>query len=259
MTRRLTGRSALRLAAALVGACGLVAAAGATATAGTPAARGESSARYEAERLPGVPEAGSPDGVWQAWAAADRQKAASTDWAAAAAARGCVLTGVQIIDEVDVAYNRAMGAPADLVTTRVDTTEDCSGSLAMAAATKPTAQRATTTDGVSVLSVPGGTQCAGTNGPGTICIYKGGGLITTSWEYRGSGSVSGFLRIYQISTSSSGCPTGGTWHTGPSSTWSTGQTRSTSKTQTQNGGYSAHIWKQVLVGHSDWGSTCAVL
>ncbi|WP_164544981.1 hypothetical protein [Antribacter gilvus] len=253
----MAGRPVLRIAAALVGAFCLVAATtSAAATVATTRGPANGTA-YSA----GVPEPGSSERAWKAWAAADRRAAERTDWKAEAASRGCVLTAVEVVQEVDPAYNRAMGAPADLVTTRVDSTEDCSGSPAMAQAEAQAeaGTRASASADAGVLAVPGGSRCATTSGPGTICISKGSGRITTSWAYRGSGSVSGFLRIYLISSGSSGCPTGSTFHTGPSSTWSSGQTRSTSKTQTQNGAYSTHIWKKVTVGHSDWGSTCGVL
>ncbi|MCK0118446.1 hypothetical protein BCE75_101238 [Isoptericola sp. CG 20/1183] len=212
------------------------------------------------ENLPGVPEPGSPDHVWESWAAEERAQAEATDWDADAATRGCELQEVEISDEVDVDYNRAMGAPDDLATHRVDLVEDCSS---------PEAERlmGTAEDGaadapagdVRTLALSSGTSCSSTHGPGTACVYKSSGRIYASWKYRGSGSVSGFLRIYQISSSASGCYRGSTWLTGPSSTWSSGMTRSISKTKTTSTGYSGHIWKKVTFGHTDWGSACSRL
>ncbi|MFC8600298.1 hypothetical protein [Isoptericola sp. NPDC057191] len=204
-----------------------------------------------AENLPGVPAPGSPDSEWEAWAAHERADAEATDWAADAAARGCTLKDVTISEEVDADYNRAMGAPADLATHRVDLLERCASPTDVAARS--------TTSGVTTLSLPAGDRCASTSGPGTMCLSRSSGRIYASWQYRGSGSVTGFVRVYRVSSGVSGCPTGTTWLTGPSSTWSSGDTRTISKARTSAGGYSAHIWKKVLVGHTDWGGACASL
>lgn len=212
-------------------------------------------AAAEPENLPGVPDPGSPADVWEAWAADERAEAEATDWDADAATRGCTVEEVQISDEVDVDYNRAMGAPDDLATHRVDLVEDCSSPTAERLLA---AERKASTD-VSTLALSSGTSCRSTHGPGTACVYKSSGRIYASWKYRGSGSVTGFLRIYQIPASSSSCYRGSTWLTGPSRSWSSGMTRSISKTKTTTTGYSAHIWKKVAVGHTDWGSACSKL
>lgn len=146
-----------------------------------------------------------------------------------------------------------MGAPADLETLRVDRVERCDDArLSSGPSDSPL---------VTPLSMPGGDQCnSQTHGPGTICIRKSSGKITASWNYRGGGAVTGFLRIYQANPLATGCPATATWHTGPSQAWNTGETRSTSKTQTQSGGYTTLIWKYQGAGtYSDWGRTCAVL
>lgn len=202
--------------------------------------------------LPGVPEPGSPRDVWVEWAAAERAEAEATDWEADAATRGCELQEVSISDEVDVAYNRVMGAPDDLATHRVEMVEDCDDPAGTDGLTLESG-------GISTMAIGSGTQCSSTSGPGTMCVSKSSGRIYGSWKYRGSGNVSGFIRIYQISTSASGCYRGSTWLTGGSSTWSSGMTRSISKTRTTYSGYSAHIWKKVWHGHTDWGSACSKL
>ncbi|WP_277212082.1 hypothetical protein [Isoptericola croceus] len=209
-----------------------------------------------AQNLPGVPEPGSPADEWESWAADERAEAEATDWAADAATRGCELQEVEITDEVDVDYNRAMGAPDDLATHRVDLVEDCS--TPKAERLMSTLDTAAVTD-ATTMSLSTGTSCSSTKGPGTACVYLSGGRIYASWKYNGSGSVSGFLRVYQIPASSSSCYRGSTWLTGPSATWSSGMTRSISKTKTTTTGYSAHIWKKVAVGHTDWGSACSRL
>jgi hypothetical protein len=206
------------------------------------------------ENLPGVPAPGSPADEWETWAAQERADAEATDWKADAAARGCTLEEVTISEEVDTDYNLAMGAPADLRTHRVDLLEKCADS----AGASDTAARAATSD-AATLSLPSGDRCATTSGPGTMCLTKSSGRIYASWQYRGSGSVTGFLRIYRVSTGVDGCPTGTTWLTGASATWSNGDTRTISKTRTTAGGYSAHMWKKVLVGHTDWGGACSSL
>lgn len=172
----------------------------------------------------------------------------SKDWAALAVAKGCTLEDVAIVDEVDPGYNLTMGAPRDLVTVRVDLAESCP------ATTSPTG-------GISVMSVPAGPKCnSQTHGPGEICISKSGGRVYASWNYRGSGAVTGFIQIYQIPTNAIGCPTGTNWHKSGNLAWNANTTNSTSKAQTQNGAYSAHIWKYNGAGsHSDWGQTCALL
>ncbi|WP_278236024.1 hypothetical protein [Isoptericola sp. AK164] len=237
---------------------GLVATAPAMADIGEPIGTiGEGSSDGENlpdGNLPGVPEPGSAADEWVAWAAAERAEAEATDWEADSAARGCELVEVSIVDEVDAAYNEAMGAPADLATHRVEMVESCEGPAESGGMTLETG------DGTaSTTAIGSGSDCDSTKGPGTICIYKSSGRIYSSWKYRGSGSVSGFLRIYQISTSASSCYRGSTWLTGPSRTWSSGMTRSISKTRTTYSGYSAHIWKKVWHGHTDWGSTCSKL
>ncbi|GAA1981955.1 hypothetical protein GCM10009718_18800 [Isoptericola halotolerans] len=209
----------------------------------------------EPENLPGVPAPGSPSSVWESWAADERAEAEATDWEADAATRGCTLEDVQISDEVDVDYNRAMGAPDDLATYRVDLVEDCSS----AEAERLMAPQQKASTDVSTLALSSGTTCRSTSGPGTACVYLSSGRVYASWKYSGSGSVSGFLRVYQIPASSSSCYRGTTWLTGPSATWSSGTTRSISKSKTTTTGYSAHIWKKVAIGHTDWGSVCARL
>ncbi|MGF0114964.1 hypothetical protein ACQFYA_01385 [Promicromonospora sp. Marseille-Q5078] len=203
------------------------------------------------ENVSGVPAPGSPASEWKAWSARERADAEATDWKADAAARGCVLKDVTISEEVDAAYNRAMGAPADLVTHRVDLLENCGDA--------PAATKAAGAAGATTLSLPSGNQCATTSGPGTMCLTTSSGRVYASWQYRGSGSVSGFMRVYRVSSGADGCPTGTTWLTGGSSTWDSGDTRTISKTRTTAGGYSAHIWKKVTLGHTDWGGACATL
>lgn len=196
-----------------------------------------------------VPAAHAPVAAWQAWAASDRARAQAHDWAADSAARGCTLIDIDFVTEVDPGYNAALGAPADLATIRVDRVEECEE----AAHAGPAAS-----DDLRARAVPPGPQCnSGTQGPGTICLTSSGNWITASWQNRGAAAQTGFLRIYQIPTGASNCPTGTTWHTSATMTWSGGQTRSTSKTQTLSGAYSASIWRQNLLGHSNWGSTCA--
>jgi hypothetical protein len=224
-------------------------------------AAGSASADETAQNPPGVPAPGSAAGTWEAWAADERADAEATDWAADSAARGCELIDVTITDEVDVGYNRAMGAPDGLSTHRVDLEEDCSdASMAVTegAATKDGSARAVD-DGAAAYAVPSGNRCSSTTGPGTMCLSKSSGRIYASWKYSGSGSVSGFIRVYRISSSSSGCPTGSTWLTGSESTWSSGTTRTISKSAGSYGGYSSHFWKKVTIGHTNWGGTCAVL
>ena len=241
------GRTVRKNIAAGLGAAVLALGVALTAAAPSQAATTE-------ENLPGVPAPGSPASEWETWAAQERADAEATDWKADSEARGCTLQDVTITDEVDRDYNLAMGAPADLATHRVDLLEKCADS----AGASDTAARAATSD-AATLSLPSGDRCATTSGPGTMCLSKSSGRIYASWQYRGSGSVTGFLRIYQVSSGASGCPTGTTWLTGGSSTWSSGDTRTISKTRTSAGGYSAHIWKKVTIGHTDWGGVCSVL
>jgi len=219
-------------------------------TAGTP------SATAGQQNIPGVPEPGSSAQEWQEWAAKERAEAEATDWKADSKARGCVLEDVTVTDEVDADYNAAMGAPADLRTHRVDIAENCS---AAATATNDVAATSARAGSFAADGLPAGARCATTSGPGTACLSKSGGKVYASWQYRGSGTVKGFLRVYQISTTATGCPTGSTWLTGSSTSWTNGLTRTISKTQTQNGGYSAHLWKKVTIGHSDWGGVCTIL
>lgn len=251
MSRR---RTTTRGAAACLGAVALVLGAALATTTGSTAAVAAS------ENLPGVPEPGSPAKVWEKWAAQERAEAKATDWAADATERGCELQDVTITSEVDREYNLAMGAPADLETHRVELAESCgAASGATKAGGGATLRSATAAAESSSEALPAGSQCDTTDGPGVVCLWKTDGRVYSSWLYQGSGSVSGFLRVYRVAADAKGCPTGSTWLTGPESSWSTGTTRTVSKTRTQAGGYSAHVWKKAAIGHTNWGSTCASL
>lgn len=231
--------------------CGLAALAlawtGMAALGGTAGATQHASPDHDDDE---TPAAHASVAQWQAWAEHDLDQARRYDWAADSEARGCTLVEIEFSTEVDPGYNAAMGAPAGLSTVRVDRVEECE---------EPTAQmKAMTSIQARTASVPRGTRCNyGTRGPGTICLSSSGSWITASWQNRGSAATTGFLRIYRIPTNATHCPTGTTWHTGAQTTWSSGQTRSISKAQTQNGAYSAHIWRKNVVGHSNWGGTCA--
>lgn len=221
--------------------------------AGLVTASPPASAAPEPDSPTDLPEPGSEDSQWQTWATDDRADAASHDWAADSAARGCELIEIEITEEVDALYNESLGAPADLATVRVDRLEECEQDATQQ-------QEHTTAEAAPTAVPPGPSRCnSGTKGPGTICISSSGGWVNASWQYRGSGSVSGFLRVYQISTGATGCPTGTTWLTSPTMTWNSGQTRTTSKSRSQSGAYSAHIWRSTSIGSTTWGSTCARL
>lgn len=244
----------------LAAAAGLLIVGGVAPATASPVDAGTTPAE-ERENLPGVPEPGAPAAEWEAWSAADREELIAYDWAAEVAARGCELLDVKFVDEVAVELNLAMGAPADLVTTRVDTAEDCEGDIAAALGSSAGSDALSTQGDVGVLSVPPGNQCnSQTQGPGTICIKKANGKITVSWNYRGTTPpIYGYMRIYQIHTNVTGCPTGTTWHTSDVFTWYTNSTISSSRTQTQNGAYSAHIWRDYGPGYTSWGRTCGIL
>ncbi len=250
MSRR---RTTTRGAAACLGAVALVLGAALATTTGSTAAVAAS------ENLPGVPEPGSPAKVWEKWAAQERAEAKATDWAADATERGCELQDVTITSEVDREYNLAMGAPADLETHRVELAERCDGAASLAGEVGSADGDATRSATTLAAGLPSGSQCDTTEGPGVVCLWKTDGRVYSSWLYQGSGSVSGFLRVYRVAADAKGCPTGSTWLTGPESSWSTGTTRTVSKTRTQAGGYSAHVWKKAAIGHTNWGSTCASL
>lgn len=234
----------------------------ATPAAGSGQAAAADSTSEDAAHTTLPPTADASQAEWESWTQAQEARAHAHDWVADSAARGCELTDLNITTEVDPAHNADLGAPADLATVRVDRTEQCEESVAAELHTDPaeTTDHAATDSDAGVASVPPGARCnAGTRGPGTICLSSAGGWITASWQNRSSSSVTGFLRVYQIPSSAGHCPTGTTWLTSPTLTWASGQTRSTSRAQTQNGAYSAHIWRQNLVGHSNWGGTCAGL
>ncbi|CAM3430963.1 hypothetical protein [Isoptericola cucumis] len=250
MSRR---RTTTTRAAACLGAAALLLGGALATTAGSTAAVAAP------ENLPGVPEAGSPAKAWEKWAAQERADAKATDWEADAAARGCELQDVTITSEVDREYNLAMGAPADLETHRVELAERCDGAASLAGEVGSADGDATRSATTLAAGLPSGSQCDTTEGPGVVCLWKDSGRIYSSWRYEGSGTVTGFLRIYRVSTGSSGCPTGSTWLTGADSSWSNGTTRTVSKTRTQAGGYATHVWKKVVIGHTNWGSTCASL
>lgn len=234
----------LRLRSVLAGAAGLALAAALSAPAeadGTPA-----------ENIDGVPTAEASDAQWYAWSEQVRAQARATDWAADAAARGCTLVRVTITDVTMPQVSAAAGAPEDLLTPQVEREEQCDQTQ--------TLSMSGSGDAILPLSVPAGSQCNGyTRGPGTICVSRSGSSVVASFAYRGSGSVSGFIRIYQVPPGSNGCPTGSTIRTGPVQGYTAGVQRSVSVTVLQNAAFSAHFWRSTAWGYTDWGAACGVL
>lgn len=182
------------------------------------------------------------DASWYALADDAADEAEATDWAAVSAADGCELVDIEITEVVDPVANAAAGAPSDLAVTVVEREEICSTS---STALRTAAARAS--------------GCSTTSGPGTLCISRSGNYVSTSFQYNGSGSISAYLRLYKIG-STSGCPTGDVIGTSSTQSYSNGTRRSLSVYQPSSGAYSSHIWRHVGLGHyTDWGAACANL
>ncbi|HLV54537.1 MAG TPA: hypothetical protein VKY71_03055 [Actinotalea caeni] len=173
----------------------------------------------------------------------------ATDWAAISAQQGCRLVDVEVTEVVDPELNAAIGAPADLAVPVVEREERCGGlDSSMVAGS-----------GLRTTVAPG-SDCSTTSGPGTLCISRSGSYVTTSFRYNGSGTVKAYLRIYKISSSASGCPTGTTLATSSTASYSNGTQRSLSVYAPSSGAFSSYVWRYVALNHyTAWGSACGVL
>lgn len=189
---------------------------------------------------------------WRAWADDLRTELEATDWAALSEASGCELTSVEIVDVVDGQANAEAGAPADLALPVVHREEDCAAALAEGIDAPAAAPPSFTALGAQVAA----SSCRGVTG-GRSCIARSGSYVTGSYTYYGSGTTSGFSRLYRVS-SLSGCPRGTTMATSSDSTLGYGG-RSSVTAALGAGKYSMHFWRKVLIGHSDTGGACAAL
>jgi hypothetical protein len=195
------------------------------------------------------------DADWYAMADDATAEVEATDWAAVSAEDGCRLVDVEIEEVVDSELNEAMGAPADLAVPVVEREEVCGGLTS----DRAVSDESRTTSGLESM-VSRGSDCSGTSGPGYLCISRSGSYVTTSFRYDGSGTIKAFLKLYRISSSASGCPTGSTLATSSTSSYSDGTRRSLTVYAPSYGGYSSHVWRYVGLGvYNNWGSACGVL
>lgn len=191
------------------------------------------------------------DAEWYDLAEDAAAEVEATDWAAVSAADGCELVDVEIAEVVDADLNAALGAPEDLAVPVVEREETCPTTLG---------SDLQFDDGIGTTAIPRGSDCSTTSGPGTLCISRSGSYVTSSFRYNGSGSISAFLRIYDISPSATGCPTGDTIATSSTSSYSSGTRRSLTVYAPSWDGYSTHVWRYVGLGHyTDWGAACAAM
>lgn len=202
--------------------------------------------------VPGVPTAEASDAEWYAWADAIALDAHAR---ADDTSPGCTLVESDVELVVDAAANGELGAPADLAMPVVRTVEDC-GQAAANAAAKPARGAATVPEAAAQARLSSGNRCSYIT-HGKVCISDSGSTIRGT--YTASSSTRGFVRLYQISPSASGCPTGSTRATSSERSLSAGQSLSTWFYQTQNSGYNATFWRDVAWGHSKAGSVCALL
>ena len=192
------------------------------------------------------------DAEWYALADDAAAEVEAIDWEQMSAADGCRLVEVDIREVVDEAANAEAGAPEDLAVPVVERLEVCTP-LTSALVADDDAR----TDGDKGAAVSAGSDCSGTSGPGYLCISRSGSYVTTSWRYDGSGTVKAFLKLYRISASASGCPTGSALATSSTSSYSDGTRRSLTVYAPSYSGYSSHVWKYVGLGvYNDWGSAC---
>ena len=192
------------------------------------------------------------DDAWYALADDAADEIEATDWEAISAADGCVLVDVTVREVVDPQANTDAGAPEDLAVPVVEREEVC-----------PSGTTTLTSDlafgGDMQTNVSPGSDCNGTSGPGTICISRSGSYVATSWQYNGSVTVSAYLKLYDISTGASGCPTGDSLASSSTSSYSNGTRRSLTVYSPSYDGYSSYIWRYVGLGHyTAWGSACGI-
>lgn len=232
--------------AALILSISTMAAVGGTATAT------ENTSGVQQSQPPQAPASSADTSQWQDWAERDYAYAREFDWAAESAARGCEILELQIIKDIDAAYNAEIGAPADLQTVRVERTERCDDPVPHGFAA--VGQHEASLD---AARVPVGNRCAAATGPGTVCIARSGGVITGSYRYDGNASPRGFVRIGTIAATATSCPIGTTWLTGPTQNWVKGVTRSVSRTHLAAGTFSVYAWRVASQGNVNWGNTCA--
>jgi len=195
------------------------------------------------------------DADWYAMADDATAEVEATDWAAVSAEDGCRLVDVEIDEVVDAGANAAMGAPADLAVPVVEREEVCGG-LTSDRVSSAESRTAGSLDAM----VSRGSDCSWTSGPGYLCVSRSGSYVTTSFRYDGSSTIKAFLKLYRISTSASGCPTGSTLATSSTNSYGDGTRRSLTVYAPSYGGYSSHVWRYVGFGvYNNWGSACGVL
>ncbi|HLS62854.1 MAG TPA: hypothetical protein VK060_05735 [Ruania sp.] len=191
-----------------------------------------------------APGVNATDTDWQDWSAQLEAEARTTDWAADSAARGCELISVDIVSTT-VPEGTLRGAPEDLQVPVVEREEDCTAQASVSTGSaRP--------DGAMT---PMASACASTSGPGTVCLSRSGSYLSASFTYRGSGTIAGFIRAYERS-SSGGCGSGSTLGTSAERSYSNGTTRTLSTYQPGYGHYSARFWKDVWWGHQNLGTVC---
>ncbi|TDE97235.1 hypothetical protein EXU48_03220 [Occultella glacieicola] len=200
----------------------------------------------------GQPAADATDAEWYAWSEAERATARATDWAADAAQRGCTLLSVEITDTTMPEVAAQIGAPADVLLPVVDRREDC--------APARTTTFGSTTQGLATAQAhtqrfgATGADCSTTSGPGSLCVYRSGNYVVSSFAYYGGGSISGYMSIYKSCGSSPKLVSSGV------SGYTYGVQRSVSVYSGASTNYSARFWRYVGLGHyTNWGSACGYL
>lgn len=221
--------------------------------------------------MPADAELPDTDAEWYDLAEEAVADAEGTDWGAVAQASGCELVSVTVTEVVDPVANAAQGAPEDLAVPVIEREEDCGPLVTVlgegSEAAGPGVEDGTTDDGGdeaaggdNAIDVGRGSDCSGTDGPGTVCTYRSGSYVTTSFRYSGSGTIRAFLKIYDIPTSASGCPTGTGLATGGVYSYSDGTRRTVSVYSPRYDAYSGHVWKYVGVGvYTNWGAACGII
>lgn len=197
------------------------------------------------------------DAEWYAMAEDAAAEVEAIDWAEVSSDDGCRLVDVDITEVVDEAANVAAGAPDDMAVPVVERVEVCDEVTTARSVDSGAMSGGESLAGALGTTVARGSDCSRTSGPGYVCISRSGSYVTTSWRYDGPGTVRAFLKLYRISSSASGCPTGSALATSSTSSYSDGTRRSLTVYAPGYSGYSSHVWKYVGLGvYSNWGSAC---
>ncbi len=206
--------------------------------------------------MPKMPSANASLQTWTAWSQVEARwaKTGSTPLSAALTAQGERLVQFSLIPNVPV-----YGAPAGVTETGVSWVSAPATKAGVAASTRqsstPLGQPAPVANATPTVlaATTDPSTCAQITGPGEDCISANGSTITGSYEYLGSGSVTG-----HVEASGGGCPgTGGVNSPNVSLSYG-GEVGAYFAEPAASNTWSSRFWRyDGGTSYSLWGTVCA--